>query len=97
MLSEERALLHLGSTDTVAVALRDLGRGERLTVAGRSAPLLLAQDVPQAHKVAVAAMRAGDPVVKYGQVIGIATAAIAAGEHVHVHNVQSARVTGGAT
>jgi len=36
-------------------------------------------------------MGAGDPVVKYGEVIGYATTGIRPGQHVHVHNVRSDR------
>ena len=38
------------------------------------------------HKVARVAMAAGAPVIKFGQFIGQATVAIAAGDHVHTHN-----------
>jgi altronate hydrolase len=43
--------------------------------------------VPRGHKVAVRDLAAGAPVRKYGQVIGAATVPIAAGEHVHTHNL----------
>jgi altronate hydrolase len=43
--------------------------------------------VPRGHKVAVRDIPAGTAVRKYGQVIGVATAPIAAGEHVHTHNL----------
>jgi altronate hydrolase len=43
--------------------------------------------VPRGHKVAVRDLAAGAPIRKYGQVIGVATAPIAAGEHVHTHNL----------
>jgi altronate hydrolase len=43
--------------------------------------------VPRGHKVAVRDLQAGAPVRKYGQVIGVATAPIAEGEHVHTHNL----------
>ena len=39
------------------------------------------------HKIAVSTILAGTPVVKFGHVIGVASQNIAAGEHVHVHNV----------
>ncbi len=44
--------------------------------------------IPRGHKVAVVDLPAGAPVVKYGFVIGITTAAVKAGEHVHTHNVR---------
>jgi altronate hydrolase len=43
--------------------------------------------VPAGHKVAVRAIAAGEPVRRYDQIIGFASRAIAAGEHVHVHNL----------
>jgi altronate hydrolase len=46
------------------------------------------------HKFAVRPIREGDAVSKYGQIIGFAGRAIAAGEHVHVHNVASSRLPG---
>ena len=43
--------------------------------------------VPAGHKVAIRAYAAGEPVIRYGQIIGFATAAIAPGEHIHTHNM----------
>ena len=43
--------------------------------------------VPAGHKVAVRPHAVGEPVRRYGQIIGFATAPIAPGEHVHVHNI----------
>ena len=39
------------------------------------------------HKIALHDLRVGEPVRKYGQVIGLATAPIAAGDAVHTHNL----------
>lgn len=44
-------------------------------------------DVPAAHKVALVPISAGEPVLRYGQIIGFATQAIEPGEHVHTHNL----------
>ncbi|MBO0802880.1 MAG: altronate dehydratase [Nocardiopsaceae bacterium] len=46
--------------------------------------------VPRGHKVALRDVAEGAPVRKYGQVIGAASAPIAAGDHVHVHNLRFA-------
>jgi altronate hydrolase len=43
--------------------------------------------IPPGHKVALRAIAPGEPVHKYGQVIGFACAPVAVGEHVHVHNL----------
>jgi len=77
--------LQLGATDNVAVARQDLAAGTVLTVGGHTVTLL--QDIVSGHKLALTAIASGEPVLKYQQSIGIATADIVAGEHVHVHNV----------
>src|SRR5439155_22771652 len=43
--------------------------------------------IPAGHKVALRAIQAGEMVLRYGQAIGRARQAIAAGEHVHTHNL----------
>ena len=47
----------------------------------------LRQPIPAAHKVALHAIPAGAVIRRYGYPIGIASRAIAAGEHVHSHNL----------
>lgn len=79
--------------DDVAVALRDLTAGERVTVrrAGALIEVRAADAIPLGHKLALHALEAGAPVRKYGESIGVATRAIAPGAHVHVHNLASLR------
>ncbi|SDB93136.1 altronate hydrolase [Raineyella antarctica] len=81
------AALHvLDHDDTVAIALRDLPAGKRIsTPDGRI--LVITGDVPQGHKVALADVSVGSVVRKYAHVIGVATAPITAGDHVHSHNL----------
>ncbi len=82
-LAQVALLLRPG--DDVAVATADLPAGTALaTSAGE---VVVTRHVPRGHKLAVRALAAGDPVRKYGQVIGRATAPVAPGEHVHVHNL----------
>ncbi len=79
-------VLRIHADDSVAVALEPLAAG---TVIG-SLGVTLSGDVPQGHKFALRAIAAGEKVIKYGAVIGIATQAIAPGEHVHSHNLKTA-------
>ena len=83
----------LNAADDVAVALRDLRLGERVRIKEAAALTELAAlgDIPLGHKFARRAIAAGEIVRKYGEPIGGATAAIAAGAHVHVHNISSLR------
>ena len=43
--------------------------------------------IPPGRKIATHATVAGDPLRRYNQIIGFASRAIAAGEHVHTHNL----------
>jgi len=95
---ERPPLLLLDMRDTVGVALRPLESGTSLTVArGAETVRVVVADtlVPFGHKIALAPMAAGDPVIKYGEVIGFATSSIRPGQHVHVHNVRSDRAGAG--
>lgn len=76
--------------------LIDPGRaGEACALQGEgSGEIHLTQDVPFGHKVCIRDTGRDGEVVKYGQVIGRASRALKVGEHVHVHNVESARGRG---
>lgn len=67
--------------DNVAVVLRPFTKGE--VIEG----ITLLEDIPQAHKVALKPIKENEDIIKYGNPIGHATKDIAAGEHVHTHNV----------
>ncbi len=82
--------MQVHAADTVAVALRPLQAGEQIVLDGALHRLF--DDIPQGHKFALKAHQAGDRVVKYGLPIGRASAAIAAGAHVHSHNLETALV-----
>ncbi|MBU3804243.1 MAG: altronate dehydratase family protein [Candidatus Cellulosilyticum pullistercoris] len=45
--------------------------------------------IPAGHKRALKAIKKGEPIIKYGNPIGIATADIAEGEWVHIHNLKT--------
>ena len=82
--------IRLHPDDDVAVARRRLLDGED------AGGLRIRGNVPAAHKVALRDLPAGAPIRKYGQFIGRAAAAIPAGAHVHVHNVETGELaTGG--
>ena len=48
-------------------------------------------DIPIGHKLAIKPMKQNDTAIKYGVDIGRTVAAIAPGEHVHVHNLKTKR------
>lgn len=75
--------ISLHPDDTVVVARLRLAPDMGETVAG----VTPRQVIPQGHKMAIVPIAAGSPVLKYGQIIGFATQDIAAGSHVHSHNL----------
>ena len=79
-------LLVLSEGDDVAITLGEVPAGASLDAPG-GAPLTAPRGIPRGHKVALRTLAEGTLVTKYGHVIGVATADIAAGEHVHVHNL----------
>ncbi|HEX8466753.1 MAG TPA: altronate dehydratase family protein [Allosphingosinicella sp.] len=87
LAAASRDLLRLAPGDDVAVALRELETGERLP-AGDTA-IEVRQGIMFGHKLALRDMAAGTKVRKFGWPIGILTAPVHAGEHVHSHNLST--------
>jgi altronate hydrolase len=77
-------VLKLNDADDVAIARNALAAGTTLDEVGG---LVVRNDIPAAHKIALHPIAVGDAVRRYGQIIGFATNAIEPGEHVHTHNV----------
>jgi altronate hydrolase len=78
-----KPVLRLHSADDVVIAARPL-------TAGTSIPdeqLDCIDAVPAGHKLATRAVAKGQPVRRYGQIIGFATTDITPGQHVHTHNL----------
>jgi hypothetical protein len=84
---EDPRLILLDPRDNVLVVRQRIASGDSLAIG--NVVVNAARDIPLAHKVARRAIAAGEKVLKYGAPIGTATAPIAVGEHVHVHNVKS--------
>ena len=87
-----RAALVISERDNVATALQPLEPDLVLDIGAIA--LTVREAIPPGHKIALRGIGAGEPVVKYGSPIGLATADIAAGTHVHTHNVSSSRGRG---
>jgi altronate hydrolase len=77
------AVIRLNTLDDVLIARQPLPEGLNLVAEG----IVVRQTVPAGHKVAARDIAAGEPMRRYGQIIGFASQAIGVGEHVHVHNL----------
>ena len=72
----------LNDSDNVAVMISGVEAGTSVN----QGHIISNEKIPSGHKVAVKRVGLGDPIKKYGQIIGFATKEIKPGEHVHVHN-----------
>lgn len=82
MNNDTSALIHMRSGDNVAVAIRLLKAGEQI------GHLAIQEVIPRGHKVAMAHVKKGEPLRKYGAQIGVADHDIRPGFHVHSHNLK---------
>ena len=76
------SFVRLSNFDNVVTATKTLQANE--TIEG----IKTLQSVPTGHKIASCDIKKGNQVTKYAQCIGYASVEIAAGEHVHTHNVE---------
>lgn len=90
--------LKVHDQDNVAtVFCEGVTAGDEITVldqAGNRQTLSAAAAIPYGHKIAVSPIAPGESIRKYGEVIGTASATIAPGDYVHVHNLDSTRGRG---
>lgn len=83
--------------DNVATIFKEVKAGEMVQVKdpqGNESMIKANQDIPYGHKIALAPIEIGEAILKYGEALGNATAKIEVGDHVHVHNLNSARGRG---
>ena len=89
-------LVILDPKDNVATSLANLKAGDiiELEVSGELRKIKLSRDIPFGHKFSLVNIKVNTPIIKYGEVIGLATVDIECGEYVHVHNLVSVRGRG---
>jgi altronate hydrolase len=74
--------IRLNSADNIIVAVDNVEKG------ASSSGIVANARVPRGHKMAVVAIATGEPIRKFGQIIGFAKASIQPGDWVHEHNVE---------
>lgn len=91
--SAPKFLIH-NEGDGVAVAVQDVepGEGEAVYIdSDRVVTVRATEAIPLGHKLALVDLVEGDEVIEYGVRIGVTQQPIRVGQHVHVHNIRSAR------
>jgi len=92
----KRDAILIKEVDNVATALRSLQSGNPASVGieNKIIEVNLIQDIEYGHTFAIRDIAAGEDIIKYGEIIGRATADIPAGAHAHVQNIESLRGRG---
>lgn len=80
-------VLQLHSSDNVAIAKHTIREQEDIVIGSESRTIRTRERIDFGHKLAVEPIAEGQPIRKFGQIIGYASRSIAAGDWVHTHNV----------
>ncbi|CAB1069606.1 Altronate dehydratase (EC [Olavius algarvensis Delta 1 endosymbiont] len=83
MAAPNQLTIRLSQSDNVVVARVDIPAGTEIS----EEKISCRSGIAFGHKVAASNIKAGQPVKKYGQIIGFASQEIHPGEHVHTHNL----------
>jgi predicted RecA/RadA family phage recombinase len=88
--------IQIDDRDNVATVTGDVRKGESVEILSPDGKVILkakpVDDIAFGHKLSLRRIREGEEIIKYGEVIGVASRDIPAGEWVHTHNVDSARL-----
>ncbi|HUV55203.1 MAG TPA: UxaA family hydrolase [Candidatus Krumholzibacteriaceae bacterium] len=88
--------IQLDDKDNVATVTDDVSKGEQVEVLSPMGEVILdakpVEGIIFGHKLALRKLDKGEEVIKYGEVIGVASKPIAVGGWVHTHNVESGRL-----
>ncbi len=77
----------IDSKDNCATALEDIPQNAKINLIDRS--IEIHHEIPLGHKFAINHIEKEDYIIKYGEIIGIATEVINEGEWIHTHNITS--------
>lgn len=80
------SILKINEKDNVVIALQEMKKGKIISLEdGRNISLI--DDIPASHKIVIESIAKGEPVYKYGEVIGYASEELVEGRWVHAHNL----------
>jgi altronate hydrolase len=84
--TSKNSAIRLHASDNVAVARAPISAGQTIEIG--ELRVKVEDPIPAGHKVAIAPIAAGEPVLRYGQFIGTAREPIGVGRHIHTHNLR---------
>ncbi len=86
-VGEFTPFLRLHPRDNVAIARRGVDAGTVCDVCTNSGDVIARESIGMGHKLAISQIKKGEPIVKFGQIVGFASRSIRPGDAVHEHNV----------
>jgi altronate hydrolase len=81
----DNSVILLHPADSVAIARVPIPAGQSLNINGQ--PVTARAAIPAGHKIAIKSIALGEPIQRFGNIIGFAAAPIAIGDHIHTHNL----------
>ena len=94
-MAEPHFLVHSPKDNVGVVVVEGLKAGTDMlgviTENDTTTNLKAEHDIPIGHKIALANLKKGDTIIKYGEDIGKMVGDAKKGEHVHVHNLKTKR------
>lgn len=84
----DKSAIQIRDIDHVATSIQELQPDDVVKIrgAGEEYEVVARERIPTGHKLALRDIAQHEEILKYGEVIGMATSSIAAGCWVHVHN-----------
>ncbi|QDU79150.1 D-galactarate dehydratase [Polystyrenella longa] len=93
MKLNDSAFLLLHADDNLVIAKRQVSPGETIVESNGAPPIATTASIDMGHKIARSSIAVGDPVRKFGQIIGFASHPIAPGEWIHSHNLTAGHLS----
>jgi altronate dehydratase small subunit len=96
ILDMAKKAIQIDDKDNVATTTSEIDIGEELEVINPNGKVIskpkVSEPIPFGHKIAIRPIAKDETIVKYGEVIGVATQSIESGAWVNTHNVGSVRM-----
>lgn len=94
MTGAKAVMMNSADNTATVVDLVEADSDVIMEICGKQLKVHVSEKIPFGHKFAVQDIPKGGLIIKYGEIIGIATKNIKVGQHVHIHNLESGRGRG---
>ena len=83
----------LNDMDNVCTSVKTLEKSAKIKIKfeNEMVSLFIQENIKLCHKISLKQIKKGENIVKYGEIIGVATSQINKGVQVHTHNIISLR------